>query len=72
MIDREYAVVLANGEIVSIDLIELLIGFPNNNTELNYTLYEEVDVLLDMKPNEVKHFYEDRAKEFPCLLKRIK
>ena len=76
MIDREYAVVLANGEIVSIALVELLTGFPNNrlmrDTELHYTLYEQVDVLLEMKPNEVKHFYEDRAKEFPCLLKRIK
>lgn len=41
------------------------------DTELHYTIVDEVDTILDLKVNETIHFYEDRAKEFPCILKRI-
>jgi hypothetical protein len=47
----------------------------NNNqelcdTELAYTLIDDIDFLLDLKEGETVQYFSDRAKEFPCLLKR--
>ena len=40
------------------------------DTELAYTLYEEIEQILDMNLNETRHFFLDRAKTEPCLLSR--
>lgn len=56
-------------------ILEVIAGFRDKyelkDTELAYTLSDAADYLMDLELNETVHFYEDRAKEFPCLLKRI-
>lgn len=72
---REYKITGADGVLVTFELFEVFQkfkGHPMEDTELAYTIEDDIDFLLDMKEGEVKHYYEDRAKEFPCLIKRVK
>lgn len=75
MTKRKYKVV-CDGIVVVFALQELLDNFKDRtdlkDTELHYTLGEELDTLLDMEEEESRFFYEDRAKEFKCILKRVK
>lgn len=77
MSKRKFIIILAttSENTVEFFLDEVFNKFNDNismeYTELAYTLQENVDTLLDLKENQVIHFYEDRDKEFPCLLKRV-
>ena len=74
MSKRSYKITGADGVLVTFKLFEVFQDFkghPMQDTELAYTIQEDIDFLLDMKEREVKHYYEDRAKEFPCLIKRV-
>ena len=77
MSKRKFVIILATSgnNVVKFSLNDAFNKFRNvtdmEDTELAYTLEDDVDFLLDLKENQVVHYYEDRAKEFPCLLKRI-
>lgn len=73
MTKRTYKIIV-DGMVIIFKLSELLDNFKDRidlqDTELHYTLEEELDTLLDMKKDEDVFFFEDRAKEIKCILKR--
>ena len=74
MSKRRYKITGIDGVVAIFNLDEVFDQFkdsPLKDTEVSFTLQEEVDTLLDMKEREIIHFFEDRAKELPCLVKRI-
>lgn len=74
MSKRRYKITEIDGVVAIFDLDEVFNQFkdsPLKDTEISYTLQEEVDTLLDMKEREIIHSFQDRAKEFPCLIKRL-
>lgn len=74
MSKRSYKITGADGVLMTFKLFEVFQefeGHPMKESELAYTIQDDVDTLLDMEEGEVKHYFEDRAKEFPCLIKRV-
>ena len=77
MSKRKYQIINVEGnqiEIIGFTVENMINNFEGSivcNTELAYTITDRIDDILDMERFEVKHFFMDRAREFPCLIQRL-